>query len=883
MNRQQLVLAVFGGVLFMGVALLWAPSANAAGEPVTVVTGGPGVSSNDPMPEFTFVADVEGSSFRCQIDSDPAVSCTSPYVVPEPLIDGIHIFSVSAAAPGTEDFNPSAAEYPWSYTYDAETATNIHSCEELQLIGHHGSYSPASDYRLAHDIDCSDTVNWNSGQGFEPLASFADRFTGVFDGDGYAINDLVINRDPSPTLGLFTYVQGASFIDLEISGSVHNTSTELSTCMGGLAGFVFDTVTIDGLSSSVSITSATNDNTGGGLVGCISSDTGHSSISNSQVDAIVGTGAAGGLIGDANLSDSASLTVSNTSTSGSAEGNNRAAGLISYVNYVWDETAVSTPLIIEDSTSTMAVSANGNAGGLIANLALDGQPDSITNSSFSGTINATSGGNAGGLIASVANTANPATLTISESFASTGIVADSGNAGGLIAETNADLELIIERSYGAGIIDTAASYVGGLVGHAQGSISITDSYTDIVLDGTTRIGGLIGSAEDADITNSFAFGGIESTASILGGLVGELSNSSITDSFASMTIASTWPTTVGGLMGTNYDVTVSNSYVDTWLGNKSCDSTAGVGSSSSVDCTEISEANYFFNNEVNSPIDNWNYDTVWQTNDFFFPCLQWQDYCQSFEPQVQCEQPDATATTITGVCSMLVREGYNYGETTWEARYKKATDDTYQPVTLADITEARATIVGLQPETSYYLEYRFTNDWGTGDWERQEFLTPALTDINIDMTSAEDASLVNFVANGCEQLGDWQMLKESNLATQDVAYNYSAGLVAFNLLSCPIGGQATIRLTFTTNKNPEEVVLRKYNQTLKTFTSLTPSNSGITLARTTLEGKSAITATYTIIDGGVLDQDGIANGEILDPVGMASLVVSVPNTGLERQ
>lgn len=755
----------------------------------------------------------------------------------------------------------------------------ISTCQQLQNINNDATLASAN-YILVNDIDCSDTINWHDGQGFVPLASFAHRFTGRFDGDGHAIQSLEINRAPQPTLGLFTYVQGGNFIDLEISGSVYNSSTELSTCMGGLAGFVFDEITIDGVTSSMDIDSATEDNTGGGLVGCISSDTGHSSISNSQVNAVIGTGAAGGLIGDANLSDSASVTVSSASTSGSAEGNDRAAGLISYVSYVWDETAAGTPLVIEDSSSTMTVLANGNAGGLIANLVLDGRPDSITDSNFSGTVTSTGSGNAGGLIASVAASANPATLTISESFVSTGITTDSGKAGGFIAETNSDLELTIEQSFAAGITTTEANYVGGLVGHAQGPTSISDSYVDMVLDGNVRIGGLIGSAGNATIERSFAFGDILSTASILGGLVGELSESTITDSFSSMTIASLWPTTVGGLMGTNYNVTVSNSYVDMWLGNKSCDSTSGIGSASSIDCTETNEPNYFFNNAVNAPIDNWNYDTIWQTNQDFFPCLQWQDYCQSFEPQVQCEMPDATATTITGVCNLLVRGGYNYGVNTWEARYKKASDDDYQTVVLADETEAVATIVGLLPETNYYLEFKFTNDWGIGEWYRVEFVTASNPEINIDMASSEDDSAINFIAIGCESLGEWQTIRESSLASQDVAFSYPKGLVAFNLLGCTNGGQATIRLSFSSDADPAAVTIRKYNQVLDTFTTLTAENSGLSIERSTLGGNPAIVAEYTITDGGPLDQDGEVNGAILDPVGLGVSALSSPNTGV---
>jgi hypothetical protein len=45
-------------------------------------------------------------------------------------------------------------------------------------------------------------------------------------------------------------------------------------------------------------------------------------------------------------------------------------------------------------------------------------------------------------------------------------------------------------------------------------------------------------------------------------------------------------------------------------------------------------------------------------------------------------------------------------------------------------------------------------------------------------------------------------------------------------------------------------------------------------------GRSVTVVTYTVTDGGVLDTDGVANGEIVDPAGLALGVLTVSNTGL---
>ena len=58
-------------------------------------------------------------------------------------------------------------------------------------------------------------------------------------------------------------------------------------------------------------------------------------------------------------------------------------------------------------------------------------------------------------------------------------------------------------------------------------------------------------------------------------------------------------------------------------------------------------------------------------------------------------------------------------------------------------------------------------------------------------------------------------------------------------------------------------------------------NSTFTLL--TIDGQSVLKATYSITDGGALDQDGLADGTITDPVGLATVAVNAPNTGLGLQ
>ncbi|MFH1172978.1 MAG: hypothetical protein V1692_00435, partial [bacterium] len=75
----------------------------------------------------------------------------------------------------------------------------ISTCQELQNMKNDLS----ATYELANNIDCSDTINWNGGAGFEPIGNQHAFFTGKFDGKGFTINSLYINRPEDFYVGLF--------------------------------------------------------------------------------------------------------------------------------------------------------------------------------------------------------------------------------------------------------------------------------------------------------------------------------------------------------------------------------------------------------------------------------------------------------------------------------------------------------------------------------------------------------------------------------------------------------------------------------------------------------------------------------------------------------
>lgn len=77
-------------------------------------------------------------------------------------------------------------------------AIPITNVTELQNIVMTGTKS----YYLANDIDASDTINWNAGAGFNPIICPGDAII-TFDGRGFKIKDLYINRPSTDWVGLF--------------------------------------------------------------------------------------------------------------------------------------------------------------------------------------------------------------------------------------------------------------------------------------------------------------------------------------------------------------------------------------------------------------------------------------------------------------------------------------------------------------------------------------------------------------------------------------------------------------------------------------------------------------------------------------------------------
>ena len=240
----------------------------------------------------------------------------------------------------------------------------------------------SASYILMNDLD-SNTAGFSTYQGTEgflPIGSSEDPFTGTFNGNGHTIRNLKINRS-TPNLGLFSFtleatIQNVGLIDVDITaqastsgvligrshasivdkvyatGSFTQTTNEADNSFGGLIGRFHGGMMVDSWSEvNVSVVGLY----AGGLIGSVSGFGGtpaliERSYATGNVNA--STRMIGGLVGQFG----GSSTINNSYASGNVVGDTQVGGLI---GYKWRGSTVT------NSYAIGLVNGSGQVGGLI--------------------------------------------------------------------------------------------------------------------------------------------------------------------------------------------------------------------------------------------------------------------------------------------------------------------------------------------------------------------------------------------------------------------------------------------------------------------------------------------------------------------------------------
>ena len=123
------------------------------------------------------------------------------------------------------------------------------------------SYNPSvfnKHFILANDINASQTSNWANGYGFKPIGS-STQFRGSFDGKGYSISGLTVNRPSTSSIGFFARLTKARISNLHLTDANVTGHTSVGLLVGNQANSTIENCSAIGSVSGIK--------TVGGLVG----------------------------------------------------------------------------------------------------------------------------------------------------------------------------------------------------------------------------------------------------------------------------------------------------------------------------------------------------------------------------------------------------------------------------------------------------------------------------------------------------------------------------------------------------------------------------------------------------------------------------------------
>ena len=479
--------------------------------------------------------------------------------------------------------------------------------------------NPGAHYIQMANIDLGVTP-WNEGSGWLPIGDGDTPFTGIYDGNGYTISNLTIQRPDGMYVGLFGFTDTAApeslknivLVDASVTGSF---------IVGGMVGNAGGPIE----NCSVSGTITGDDGYTGGVVGLA-----QQIISHCSADvAVNGKRYAGGIAGTSNAG------IFYTTVSGSVQSDDYGGGLCGYsvgtIRHCHSEASVAghkylgglvgvfsgidteinfssasgqvtsappsgtqsaagglvgwTDGVIKNSHATGAVTGIDEVAGLVGY----GWESEISHCWASGAVNGTSsvGGLVGGIFGTVQNSSAAGTVsgyTMVGGLAgkcetdsrvimchATGDVSGYAYLGGLVGDANGP----ITCSSASGNVTGQEvegqmnyNYIGGLAGVIRPECIISSSYAVGATSGNLSLGGLVGMSLGGSVRDSFAQGAVTGNDN-LGGLVGfahfgSIGGNDISRCFATGLVQSAPnPAYAGGLIGRLYsEVTLVSSYYD---------------------------------------------------------------------------------------------------------------------------------------------------------------------------------------------------------------------------------------------------------------------------------------------------------------------------------
>lgn len=389
----------------------------------------------------------------------------------------------------------------------------ISTVEQLQNM----SANLSAHYALVADVDASATEEWGNGTGFAPIGSSNHKYSGTFNGNGYAISDLTINRSGGNGVALFgglgrgSRVEDVTLVNPRVFGKYY---------VGSVAGY-----------------------SQGKVYGCTAINV-----------TVIGSLYVGGMIGYSNwiseMNCRSSGRVIGTSLGGLTsgwklddipQGGSNIGGLIGGKARGW----------ITGSSAYADVSGDYRIGGLCGQSSLSNVTDCHSVGNVSGLAN-----DVGGLMGAYhGSQAGYDRYGYMSSCTHAGIVTGMGSVGGLIG---ANWGGALSDCHHTGDVTGTDYAVGGFVGDSYGTYSNCWAIGDV--SGTRNVGGMFGQHHTPSsggpigdmmfMTDLFHIGDVTGTDYYVGGFAGVINSGYFSRCNASGDV--TGKSNVGGFVGDLY-------------------------------------------------------------------------------------------------------------------------------------------------------------------------------------------------------------------------------------------------------------------------------------------------------------------------------------------
>ena len=388
----------------------------------------------------------------------------------------------------------------------------------------------SSNFILTNDLELT---NFS----FQPIATMAAKFNGVFDGNAHTINGLLISGSTYANAGFFGAVGTNGVVkNLTLTNVIASLTYTSWLYAGIVAGYNSGSITNCNVNGKISASSTTI--TYAGVITGYNDTSGY--ISDCSVSASLSTSYYGGGISGYNAG-----TVADSSSAGViiADKTASVAAILVYsggiVGFSGDLSTIancSSTAVVSASINATSKSASAWAGGITAYA--------VTNAAISQCFTS-------GNVSAIVDTGNPA----------------SAYSGGIVGGSKGDVSEcfssgpVSARAVASNATSTSTSYAGGIFGTNDGnaencySTSPVNSYATGSPNGAYA-GGILGFQSTSNISNCYSTGTVTSnTPSYSGAFAGKLTSGSITASFWDKETSGIPSQAIGSFSGGTYTIT----------------------------------------------------------------------------------------------------------------------------------------------------------------------------------------------------------------------------------------------------------------------------------------------------------------------------------------